>query len=435
MARALYMHRPHLLVVAGLALVAGCTPSPERSRSPARTAPTSSSSSAVIGAPTAEPARSNPFLAAVDASPLVTAAQARLHAAQARVRAAGVLPDPVVSAEGRRMREERTNGLEVWVGQDLPRWGERDAEAGMARAEVLMAQAEMAEARGMAASEIAMALTRARAARARATVQDEEAARMRVLIEQVTASVAAGGGANVVDALALRSRVEAAELMAADLRRMAIDADDEAGAQIGGPPGQPLPEILLPTQADVILADYAPGRMAQARVAEAEAREDMARSRGKPMVGVGVGWEREDLDMPDDGVMAMVEVSIPLYRDAYRADVDAARATRVAARRQVEAERLRAEVLVRRSQRAHQQADQAEKVAAEVATRVEAEIESLRGEMAAGGGAMGGRDILMRLFDRLDARSQARLVAIDARSEADAMAAELWRFLPLTGIE
>lgn len=380
-------------------------------------------------------ARISAFLAVVDASPLVMATQARLRAAQARVRAAGILPDPVVSAEGRRMREDRTNGIELWVEQDFPRWGERDAEAGMARADVLMAHAELADARGMAASEIAMAVTRARAARARAILQDEEAARLRVLTEQVTASVAAGGGASAVDALALRSRIEAADLMAADLRRMAIDAEDQASAQIGGSPGQPLPEISLPTQAEVILADYAPGRMAQARVMEAEAREGMARSRGRPMVGVGVGWEREDLDMPDDGVMAMVEISIPLYRGAYRAEVEASQATRVAARRQVEAERLRAEVLIRRAQRAHQQAEQAELVAAEVTTRVEAEIEALRGEMAAGGGAMGGRDILMRLFDRLETRNQARSIAIDARAEADAMSAELWRFIPLTETE
>jgi len=107
----------------------------------------------------------------------------------------------------------------------------------------------------------------------------------------------------------------------------------------------------------------------------------------------------------------------------------------VAASRQVEAERLRAEVLIRRAQRAQHQAEQAETVAVDVTTRVEVEIEALRGEMTAGGGAMGGRDILMRLFDRLDARNQARSVAIDTRAEADAMAAELWRFIPLTETE
>jgi len=247
------------------------------------------------------PAQSNAFLVVVDFSPLVMAARARLRAAQAQVRAVGILPDPVISAEGRQMREDRTNGLEVWVQQDLPRWGERDAETGMARAEVLMAHAELADARGMAASEISMALSRARAARARATLQDEEAARMRVLIEQVTASVAAGGGASAVDALALRSRIEATELMAADLRRMAIDAEDDVGALIGGSLGQPLPEITFPTQADVILADYAPGRMAQARIAEAEAREAMARGPGKQMVGVGAAWSAKISTCPTTG--------------------------------------------------------------------------------------------------------------------------------------
>ncbi|MBA3684202.1 MAG: TolC family protein [Planctomycetes bacterium] len=382
-----------------------------------------------------QPVAGHPFLDAVDGSPLVLAARARLRAAQARIRAVGVLPDPVVSAEGRRMRDDGTKGLELWLEQDLPRWGERDAERGMARAEVLMAQAELADARGMAASEIAMALSRSRGARARAALQDEEVARMRVLVDQVTAMVAVGGDANATDVLSLRSRIAAAELMAADLRRMAIDADDEAGARIGGPAGQALPDMPLPDQTEVVLGAYAPGLMAQARVAEAEAREDMARSHGYPMVGVGVGWEREDLDMPDDGVMAMVAVSIPLYRDAHDAEVRAAQASQLAARRQVAAERLRAEVLLRRARRAQQQAEQAERVATDVATRVEAEIEVLRSQMAAGGGAMGGRDLLMRLFDRLDARSQASSTAIEARAEADGMTAELWRFLPLTATE
>jgi len=431
------MSRPLLVVVVSLALLAGCAPGP--SRAPLVTA--EPPSAGALRPPAARPAESpGPpgdrahFLAAVDQAPLVAATRARLWAAQARVGSVGVLPDPVISAEGRRMREERTNGLEVWLQQDFPRWGERSSERDMARAEVLMAQAELDDARAMAAVEIAMSISRARAAHARAVLQDEEAARMRVLIEQVTAALAGGGDANAIDALALRSRIDAVELMAADLRRMALDAEDEAKVRLGVAPGNPLSDLTLPDLDEVILTDYAPERMAQARIAEAEAREGMARSRARPMVGLGVGWERDNLDMPDDGVMAMVEVSIPLYRDAYQAEARAARAGRTAAQRQVEAERLRASLLVRRAQRAQVQADQAQRVADDVTTRVDAEIAALRGQMAAGG-AMGGRDILMRLFDRLDARSQARTAAIDARAEAEAMTAELWRFIPLTEIE
>lgn len=423
----------HLLLisVAGLALMPGCTSTPSR--------PADAPASAPIASPMARPpdpaaastSRREAFLAAVDRSPLVAATRGRLHAAQARVGAAGVLPDPVISAEARRMREERTDGVELWLEQELPRWGERAAERSMVRSEVAMASAELAEARGMAAAGIATAIARACAARGRATLQDEEVARMRVLLDRVTATLAADGGATATDALALRSRIDSAEVMATDLRRMAIDAEEEAGATIGLKPGDSLPELVLPEQDEVAVVDYAPGRMAQARVAEAEAREAMARSRGKPMVGVGVGWEREDLDMPHDGVMAMIEVGIPLYRDAYRADVRAAQASGLAARRQIEAERLKAEVLLRRAQRAQRQAEQAGRVADEISMRVDAEIEALRGQMAAGGGAMGGRDILMRLFDRLDARNGSRAAAIEARLEADEMTAELWRFIPL----
>lgn len=431
------MNRPVLLAIASLAVLAGCSSSPSRATAVEAESPPTESPGQSATRPKASPAglgAGTPFLAAVDQAPLVMASRARLWAAQARVGAAGILPDPVISAEGRRMREERTNGVEVWLEQDLPRWGERSSERDMARAEVLMAQAELDDARGMTAVEMAMSISRAHAAQARAILQDEEAARMRVLVEQVTAALAGGGDANAIDALALLSRIDAVELMAADLRRMALDAEDEARVRIGGAAGNLLPDLLLPDRDEVILTDYVPERMAQARIAEAQAREDMARSRGRPMVGLGIGWEREDLDMPEDGVMAMVAVSIPLYRDAYHAEARAARAGRTAAQRQVEAERLRASLLVRRAQRARAQADQAQRVADDVTTRVDAEIAALRSQMAAGG-AMGGRDILMRLFDRLDARSQARTAAIDARAEAENMTAELWRFIPLTETE
>lgn len=431
------MNRPFLVIVASLAVLTGCASTPSRAiavEAPSPPAEGAGPSPARQMSTPADLGAGTPFLAAVDQAPLVMVSRARLWAAQARVGATGVLPDPVISAEGRRMRKERTNGLEVWLEQDLPRWGERSSERDMARAEVLMAQAELDDARGMTAVEIAMSLSRAHAAQARAILQDEETARMRVLVEQVTAAVAGGGDANATDALALRSRIDAVELMAADLRRMALDAEDEARVRSGVVAGNPLPDLLLPDRDEVILTDYVPERMAQARIAEAQAREEMARSRGRPMVGLGVGWEREDLDMPEDGVMAMVEVSIPLYRDAYRAEARAAREGRTAAQRQLEAERLRAGMLVRRAQRARAQADQAQRVADDVTTRVDAEIVALRSQMAAGG-AMGGRDILMRLFDRLDARSQARIAAINARAEADTMAAELWRFIPITQTE
>ena len=161
----------------------------------------------------------------------------------------------------------------------------------------------------------------------------------------------------------------------------------------------------------------------------------MARSQRYPMVGVGLGWEREDLDMPDDGFMAMVELSIPLYQGALADREHAARAQGRAAIRQADLEQLRAQALLRRTERARAQADAAARNAELAARRVDAELAALRGELAAGAGAMGGRDVLMRIFERLDARAAARLAAIDAQAEADAMAAELWRLVPITPVQ
>ena len=53
-----------------------------------------------------------------------------------------------------------------------------------------------------------------------------------MLVEQVIAAVAGGGDANAIDALALRSRIAAAEVMATDLRRMAIDAEEDARVRL-----------------------------------------------------------------------------------------------------------------------------------------------------------------------------------------------------------
>lgn len=414
------MTRRAALLLALAALGAGCAADPAADPS-AATPPV---------APAPAGSAPHPFLLAVDGAPEVHVARARLLAARARAVGAAVLPDPTVSVEGSRMRRGGAEGLEVRLEQELPRWGERDAERAMAAADAAMARAELDEARGMVAAEVAAALARARSARDRAALLDEEAARLRALAELVTASVAAGGDASASDALALRTRVASAGLMAEDLRRMALDAEDDARSRLDLPTGMDLPDPLLPDAAEVARGSFAPLRMARARLAGSRARAAMARSHGFPMVGVGVGWEREDLAMADDGLMAMVEVSIPLYRDAHRAQVHAARAEGEAARRQLEAEAARAHALLRRARRAAEQAERAHRIGDETQARVEAELEALRGRLAAGLAGMGGGDILMRIFDRLDASASARTAAIEARTEAEAMAADLWRFIP-----
>lgn len=363
----------------------------------------------------------DPFLAALEQAPEVRAARGRVLAARASIGAAGVLPEPRVSAEGTRMRS--ADGLEVWIEQELPRWGERDAAKSMARAEIDVARSELDVARAELAAEVGRLLADAKAARAREQIQADEAQRLGVLAEALTADVA-GGGTRTQDVLALRTRIEAAEVLAADARKQALDAEDEVRAACGLDAGQTLPDELLPPLDRLDPAAFAPVRTAQARAQAAAAEVAQARSSRYPGVGVGAGWEREDLGGDENAWMGAVSVTIPVNRDAYDSSEKAARARADAARREADAKQLRGEVLFRRQQRASAQAAVAQRQAEDAIVRTEAQMDVLRAQLSAG--EPGG---LVSLFDRLDALAAAKLSAVDAKADAERARAELWRFV------
>jgi outer membrane protein TolC len=360
------------------------------------------------------------FLAAVEAAPAVRVAREVALGATAARRAAGILPDPTVGAEVRR--STAADGLYLMLEQELPRWGERDAGRSRAAAEALMAGADADAVRAAVATAVATQAALARAATARAALADAEAGRIRVLLAALEAAVAAGQ-ARVGDGLVLRSRLQAVELAATDERRQAADADDEARAVLGLSANAALPAADLPDPAELESAGDPALRAAAARMAAATAEGDMARSRGHPVVAVGAGWEDEDLDRADVTWKATLTVSVPLWRDAYAAGQRVAAARGRAAALERDQAAREAETLLRRARRAAAQAVAARGQAEAIATRVAAELDALRQELATGEPTA-----LMRITDRLDAAAAASRDAIAARAEAEGLAARLWRF-------
>lgn len=370
---------------------------------------------AVASAPVA-----TPFLTAVERSPQVRAAAARLRAARAAAGAATVLPDPRVFGEY-SSRPRSGDGLELWVEQELPRWGERDAAAAAARASILVAGAELDEARATIAADLASDLIAADAAGKRAELRRAQAERARALADGLTAGVAAGR-VRSAEVLAVRSRIDGAEQAAAEAARDHDDARRQAVARLGLQPGAELPSLpSLPSPLSSV--DDAPAvRLAAARRLVAAADESMAAGRARPQVTVGVGWQRDDLgDDRDEAWMLGLALAVPVDRTAVDGRRAAAAAMREASGHLLTAARLSAVAARERAERAAVVATAAAARAGTSAQRLEAELAVLRSEVAAGGGS------ILLLVDRLDALVEAQLAANDAQAAQAAAGAELWR--------
>jgi outer membrane protein TolC len=360
-------------------------------------------------------------------APAVVAAQQRVLAAQARARAAGVPADAMLRLEGMRMADMGENGYEAMLEQPLPRWGELGADRAMAAADVRMAEAEHAEALGRTMMDVVGHLVTAQAADAEAEIDADIARRARRLAELMAAAVGAGGagGAGIREALSLETRAAAMDLMAADRTRMAMDARGRAAALLGLESHIPLPPIPDPPTA--ILPERVPAvRMAAARELAAEAQRSMARSRGRPELSLLLR-ARRFADVPEeDEYAAGIGISLPLFRPAYAAGVEAASARVAATRREAEGERLAAVEAVARAARAVAQAQATEKFVRETADRLERELEAVAAEVAT---SAGGAATAM-LYDRFDQLGDVRREAVRAQAEAGRMRADLWMLAP-----
>ena len=389
------------------------------------------SSPAVVDArrdapPSAVPATAQAsWLDLLEQSPSVRAARRRLSAAESRIRLAGVLPDPMVSASYMTVPGTMPmDSLAVEVEQGFPRWGERDAERDQALASIAMARAVYAAARGRTAATLQAALVERRAANALAKLNREIAQRARTLADLLTRSAVAVGKASVREPLSLESRAAEAELMAAQESRMAADAAGMAAATVGLPADAELPDLPLPDLALVAVGQAPEIAMARARMAMAAADERMARARGRPMVTVFGRWQQEgeeDRDAWEGGL----RVSIPLWRTAYAGGVAAADLDRSAAQSDAAGALRDAEELLARTKRAIDQAARTRRWAEATSSRLTHELEALVAESASG---MAGATAM--LFDRFDELAQAQRADITAAADADRARAGLWNLTP-----
>ena len=369
------------------------------------------------------------FAVALAGSPALAAARAQVEAAERGAAAAGVLPDPMLGVDGGRMHGMGETGwmYGAMLEQPLPRWGERDAQRAGASAGVRGARAAYRVAVGEHAAGIAAAAAEAAAASATAVVQREALGRIDALRAVIDARVASGA-ASSIELLAIASRRDALELSIAAAERRVADAQAEIRGRLGVPPDAPLPPLALPDPATIDIGRQPAAESARAAQDEAAAAADAAGSRGRPETSVGARWEREDagLDSQTDKFSLALTVSLPVWRGAYDAGVEAARARERAAAHEIHAAAWMARSRVERAKRADEQAERAIAVADTARTRAATAAESVLQRVASGSASV------TEVLDLLDRAAEAREQAIEARLLADTARADLWRLAPPT---
>jgi outer membrane protein, heavy metal efflux system len=372
------------------------------------------------------------FLRAVAHSPALSAAQRRSTAARTRVDAAGRLPDPEVEGMYSRRRipmEDDRNMWELNVRQPLPKRGERAAQRQRAQAAVAMSDAEYAAMTGEMAAEIALALAEAEGADGRIRILNTQLGRLDAVLKSLEARLAAGVTGRIADRLTVQTRAAAMQLMIEQERLMAENALAEARGRLGLKPGEPLPSFAAPGVADILAGETAALRLAEARMAEADAMAKMARASASPMTAVGVRFERESMPMGNEDTVGIAFMSeIPWRSRRYaRAEVRAAEAERAAAQADGEAWRHRIAAAVTRVERAERLAETARRLSNETRARVEAEYDALVRAAGAGGS---GESTVLQAVEILEKGTDTELQIIQAETAVRSARAELWRYLP-----
>jgi outer membrane protein TolC len=382
--------------------------------------------SLLAAAEPADDARSA-LLRALAGAPAVQAAQERLAAAQRGGGAAGRLPDPMLGAGYARKSTamERWPVYDVALEQPLPRWGERDARRARAAAGSALAAAELQEALGETAAEVAAMLAEAAAARARLAVVDGQVARAQALQALAAARSASGGGA-LGDQLGIASRLAALAVERQTQQRLAADAEQEVRARLALDPAAALPPFAAPERARLAL-ERVPGLLAaQARGAEADAMYGEARAGRYPETAVGLRYEREQQPGEQmDTVGLEFRVSLPVWQGAAQDLEAAAAAQRRAARREAAGWEHRARTLLGRAERAAAVAASARAAAEGTRARIDAEYDALVRSAAAQQGAT-----MAAVLDVLERLGEAEGLVIEAEAAARQAEAGLWRLAP-----
>jgi outer membrane protein TolC len=378
------------------------------------------------------------LLDAVAAAPALSAASQRINAGRARIDAAGRLPDPEI--EGMVSRADMIDGnADMWelnLRQPLPKRGERAADRDRAHAVVAMLEADYAMVAGDLAADVAMAVAEIDGAHRRIAVLDAQLRRLQAVLESVEVRIAAGGG-RIADRLTLQSRLAAMQLMIEQERRMADDAAADARGLLGLAPDAPLPDFAAPATDEIRADEAATLRLAEARIAEANAMRRMARAGGRPMTAVGVRLEREQTAMGNNDTVGLAFMSeIPWRSRRYaRAEVRAAEAERDAARADGTSARHRISSTLLRVDRAERLADLARRLAAETRARLDTEFMTFL-QIAGSSGSVGpsamggGESAVLQAVEILEKTSDTELQVIQAETAARTTRAELWRYAP-----
>ncbi len=386
--------------------------------------------------PGAGPATPAEFLRVIAESPSLTAAARRVQAAEERVGAAGLLPNPEAEGMLSQMRGpmgERNDMYEVNVRQPLPKKGERAAQRDRARAATAMAEADYAMMAGEIAAETAMALAEAGSAEAKIKCVETQIARLEAVLRAIEIRLSTGtagmGGTRLADRLTLQTRLAAMQLMIEEDRRMAADALAEARGRLGLAPDAPLPAFVVPPRAEIDPVSSPSVVLAAARTQDADAMRQMAKASANPMTAVGLRFERERTAMGNEDTVGIAFMSEFPWRSrrASRAELKAAEADRLAAQADATSATYRIRSAVARAERAERLAQTARRLSDETTARLQAEYDAFL--RAASVGNPSESTVLMTV-ELLEKTTEAEIKTIEAERAARLAAAELWRHFP-----
>lgn len=384
----------------------------------------------------AEPASPAEFLRVVAESPSLTAAARRVQAAEERVGAAGLLPNPEAEGMLSQMRGamgERNDMYEINVRQPLPKKGERAAQRDRARAATAMAEADYAMMAGEIAAETAMALAEASSAEAKIKCVETQIARLEAVLRAIeirlSTSATGMGGTRLADRLTLQTRLAAMQLMVEEDRRMAGDALAEARGRLGLAPDAPLPTFAAPSLAEIDPASAPSVLLASARAQDADAMRQMAKASANPMTAVGLRFERERTAMGNDDTVGIAFMSEFPWRSrrASRAELKAAEAERLAAQADASSAKYRISSAVSRAERAERLAQTARRLSDETTARLQAEYDAFLRTASVGNP---GESTVLMTVELLEKTTEAEIKTIEAERAAQLAAAELWRHFP-----
>lgn len=358
-------------------------------------------------------------------SPRIAVSEARVRAAEALARQAGLRPNPEASIEVENFAGTGPySGLsasEVTLGfsQQVERGGKRSARRALAAAQRDLAILELTRTRATLALDIGTAFAELRAAEDRAVLARENAARAEQFVQTATVLVDVGRDPPLrqlrAEALLAEANAESArsfgQLLSARrlLQVLTGNEDNELSAVADEDAVSPTPATgQLPTL-DV--------RIAEASVAAARARVDQARADAVPDITAS-GGVRQFSDGRDAGFIVGLSMPIPIH-NRNRGGIEAAQAEELAAESELLIARIDANRSIYDASIALQAADA--RLAVLAGPNLQQAEEALR---LATIGYNAGRFTLVELLDAQSALISAQQALIDARLDrARALAA------------